>query len=154
MRSLDDTDREILSLLRMSPQETNKVLAEKLSLSEVTIAARIRAMESDGVMKVMAQRDFRAIGHQILANVDITVSGRSSRSVAHDITRIPGVAVVSTLLGDPSITMLVMAADLSALHRLVSEEIARVKGVHSTETMIFVDVVKYRSEFADFQRRD
>ena len=148
-RPLDDLDRDILSFLRATPLETNKALADKLVVSEVTIAARIRALESDRVMRVMAQRDFRAAGFHVLANVEVSVKGRSVEQVANQISKLERVALVSILIGDPSISLLVMAADLSDLQDLTIDTIAKIDGVGSIETMVFTDIIKYRSEFVN-----
>ncbi len=148
-RPLDELDHDILSFLRATPLETNKALADKLAVSEVTIAARIRALETDNVMKVMGQCDFRAAGYHVLANVDIRVSGRPVDEVASQISALERVAVVSILIGDPSITLLVMAADLADLQNLTIDTIAHIPGVRAIETMIFTEIIKYRSEFVN-----
>ena len=78
---LDDLDRAILLQLREDPQRPNKSVADSLAVTEATVAARIRAMENDGVMKIMAQQSFSAAGYEVLANVDLCVSGRAVGAV-------------------------------------------------------------------------
>ncbi|WP_158598036.1 Lrp/AsnC family transcriptional regulator [Noviherbaspirillum saxi] len=80
-RPLDELDEAILSLLRIEPLESNKTLAQKLTVSEAAIAARLRALERDGIMKVMAQCDYRAMGYDLVASVEIAVVGRKSDAV-------------------------------------------------------------------------
>ena len=118
-------------------------------MSEATIAARIRALENDRVMKVMAQRDFRAAGYHVLANVEVSVKGRSVEEVANEISRLERVALVSILIGDPAISLLVMAVDLPDLQNLTIDTIAHIEGVRSIETMVFTEIIKYRSEFVN-----
>ena len=146
-RPLDELDRDILSSLRVTPLETNKSLADKLAVSEATIASRIRALEHDRVMKVMAQCDFRAAGYHVLANVEVSVSGRLVEEVSNEISQLERVALVSILMGDPSISLLVMATDLKDLQELTMGSIAGINGVRSVETMVFTEIIKYRSEF-------
>lgn len=147
-RALDETDSRLLSCLRADPRETNKSLAEKLSVTELTVAARIRTLENDRIMKVMAQRDYRALGFNVLGNVDVWVSGRPVQSVAQDIAAIDGVATVVIMMGSPSLMLLAMAPSLPDFQTLVLERIAKVKGVRSVETLIYADIIKYQSEFA------
>jgi DNA-binding Lrp family transcriptional regulator len=147
-RALDELDRQILNCLRVEPRDANTVLAARLSVTEATIAARIRALEADSVMHVCAQRDFRAAGYDVLASVDVSVSGRSLNSVANDIAALENVGIVTLVMGDPSIMLLVMTPTLDSLHDVVSRQIARIKGVRSVETMIISEILKYRSEFA------
>ena len=66
---LDSVDLGIINRLRIDPRETNRSLAQHLSVSESTIGSRLQAMENANVMKVVAQRDFRAAGYEVLANV-------------------------------------------------------------------------------------
>ncbi len=145
---LDDLDRAILLQLREDPQRPNKSIADSLAVTEATVAARIRAMENDGVMKVMAQQSFHAAGYEVLANVDLCISGRPVHAVAEELAGIAEVAVVTINIGDPALSLLVMASSLASLQTRVMEEIANVAGVRSTETMIYADIIKYRSDFA------
>jgi DNA-binding Lrp family transcriptional regulator len=145
-RPLDELDRAILDALRASPQETNKALADKLAVSEVTIASRIRALENDRVMKVMAQCDFRAAGYHTLANFDVHIAGRSVEAVGKELAKLDGVALVSILMGDPTFALLVMAPDLAGLQAL-KESIAAIKGVQSIDVSVFSEILKYRSDF-------
>ena len=146
-RQLDELDREILDALRASPQETNKALAERLGVSEVTIASRIRTLEQDRVMKVMAQRDFRAAGYHAFASVDVHTAGRPVEAIAGDLSRLDGLALISILMGDPSFALMAMAPDLAGLQDLV-DDIGRIKGVRSVEMTPFTEIIKYRSDFA------
>jgi DNA-binding Lrp family transcriptional regulator len=147
-RQLDELDCEILGALRASPQETNKALADKLDVSEVTIATRIRALENDRVMKVMAQCDFRAAGYNTLASVDVYIAGRPVEAVAKELARLEGLALISILMGDPSFALMVMAPDLAGLQAL-KESIGAIKGVQSVDVSVFAEILKYRSDFVN-----
>ncbi|MDB5969973.1 MAG: AsnC family transcriptional regulator [Hydrocarboniphaga sp.] len=149
VHQLDATDRQILDRLKTEPRVTNKALAEELSLSEVTIASRIRAMESGKIMRVMAQRDFRTIGGEILTLVDIDVLGRTVDAVAHDLTLIENVGSVSILMGEPSIIVEIHTPDLAALEDVLLNQIAKVKGVSGTSANMILKVIKYRSEMGN-----
>ena len=145
-RPLDELDYAIVAILRSAPRETSKAIADQLSVSEVTVATRIRALETDRVIKVMAQCDFRAAGYDVLASVDLCVHGRSVEQVAKELAGIERIALVSILMGDPSISMLVMARDLVDLQDLTTNTIAAIEGVRSVETMVFSEILKYQSE--------
>lgn len=145
-RPLDELDLSILAALRSAPRETSKAIADQLAVSEATVAARIRALEQDRVIKIMAQTDFRAAGYHILASVELRTGGRSVEEVAQELAGLEQVALVSILMGDPSISLLVMAASLADLQRLTMSTIAGMRGVREVETMIFSEIIKYRSE--------
>lgn len=49
-------------------------------------------------------------------------------------------------MGDPSITLLVMAYDLADLQQLTGTTLVRIAGVRSIETFVLSEIFKYRSE--------
>ncbi|WP_076590855.1 Lrp/AsnC family transcriptional regulator [Herminiimonas arsenitoxidans] len=146
--TLDELDRNIILCLRADPRQTNKSLAAQLSVTEFTIAARIRAMEKGGVMKIMAQRDFHAAGYHVMAHVAVSVSGRPVESVARKIADIEGVAGMSIVMGDPSLLILAMAASLEELEESVIERISKVNGVRTIEVDVYTEIIKHVSEYA------
>jgi DNA-binding Lrp family transcriptional regulator len=147
-RPLDELDQAILACLRDEPQQTNKSIADKLAVTEITVSSRIRAMENDGAMKIVAQQTFRSAGHEVLANVDLIIRGRSIDALADELAGIPEIAAVTVNIGDPSLSLLVMAPSLNQLQTMVTERIAKFDGVTSVETMIYANVIKYRSDYA------
>lgn len=146
--ALDGLDRRILDSLRADPRRTNKALAAATGVGEATIAARIRALENAGIMKIMAQRDYRAAGFHVLAHVSVCVAGRSVEDVARDLGQIDGVSGISIVMGDPPLLLLAMAATLRDLEHLVHEKIASVDGVRDLDTMVYADIIKHESEYA------
>lgn len=147
-RSPDELDQRIIEALRIRPRLAVKELAAELDASEPTITSRIRAMDADGLMRICAQRDFRAAGFEVLANVDLGVRGRPLADVAREVAEIDGVAAVTVVMGDRPLMLLVIAHDLAELYRIASTQLALVEGVSSVDTLIIAEVMKYRSEFA------
>ena len=141
---LDAIDAKILDELRLEPRATSKFLAQKLKLTEVTAAARVRAMEAKGVMRVVAQLDFRAAGYHVLALVDVMVANRKIKAVAEALATIDRIGSVSVMLGDPPIIIQVQAADLADLHDLLLNHVAIIPGVEQVETNLIIDIPKWR----------
>ena len=151
---LNDLDQRLISQLRTTPRATSTALATQLKVTEATITTRIRDLERKGVMRISAQRDFRAAGFEVLAYVDISVAGRSVQLVAQDIAAIDNISIVTLVMGDPAIMLLAMATSLASLQDMVLGEIAKVSGVRGVETMIISEVLKYQSEFASLYEED
>ena len=152
LRLLDDLDRQLLACLKADPRALNTALATQLAVTEATVATRIRALEADGAMRVSAQRDFRAAGFEVLANIDVQVAGRAVGEVAADIAQLPQIAIVTTLMGSPAIMLLAMAASVADLQEVVLS-VGHVPGVAGIETMLISEVLKFQSEFASLSRR-
>lgn len=53
----DEATTQILRLLTVEPRASNKRIAECSGLSEVAVAARIKALQADNVMRVVLQQD-------------------------------------------------------------------------------------------------
>lgn len=151
-RLLDDLDRQLLTCLKADPRALNTALAAQLAVTEATVAARIRALEADGAMRVSAQRDFRAAGFEVLANIDVQVAGRAVGEVAADIAQLSQIAIVTTLMGSPAIMLLAMATTVADLQEVVLS-VGRVPGVAGIETMVISEVLKFQSEFASLSGR-
>ncbi|MFN3440249.1 MAG: Lrp/AsnC family transcriptional regulator [Acidovorax sp.] len=147
-RTLDDMDCRIIVLLRAEPRMPNTEIAAKLGIAEPTVASRIRSLETDGVIRISAQRDFRAAGYEILASVDLGVRGRPVADISKDVAAVDGVAVITVVMGERPLMLLVIARSLQELHDIVAKQLASIEGVVSVETMVISDVVKYQSEFA------
>ena len=84
LRAAAWADRKIIIMLRAAPRKLNTEMAIELAVSEATVAARIRALAADGVLRILTQRDFRAAGYEVLASVDVEVCGRSVVEAAKD----------------------------------------------------------------------
>jgi len=145
----DAIDERILDELRIEPRATSKALALKLSMTEVAVAARIKAMEAKGVMRVVAQLEFRALGYNVLALVDVMVANRKIKDVADALSKLDRVGSLTVMLGDPPIIIQVQAADLSDLHDLIINHIATIPGVEQVETNLIIDIAKWRSGSAE-----
>jgi Lrp/AsnC family transcriptional regulator for asnA, asnC and gidA len=113
-------------------------------MTEVAIASRIKSMEAKGVMRVVAQLEFRALGYNVLALVDVMVANGKIQDVADALAKLDSVGSVTIMLGDPPIIIQVQASDLPALNRLILNEIATIPGVEQVETNVIVDIAKWR----------
>lgn len=141
----DAIDEQILEELRIEPRATSKALGLKLSMTEVAVASRIRAMEAKGMMRVVAQLAFTAAGYNILALMDVMVADRKINEVAEALSRIDRVGSVTMMLGDPPIIVQVQAADSADLHDLIVNHIAMIPGVEQVETNLIIDIAKWRT---------
>ena len=145
----DSVDEQILDELRLEPRATSKALALKLSMTEVAVAARIKAMEAKGVMRVVAQLDFRTLGYNVLALIDVMVANRKINDVADALSAIDRVGSVTIMLGDPPIIVQAQAADPADLHDLIVNHIAMIPGVEQVETNLIIDIAKWRPGSAE-----
>ena len=134
--AMDDTDRQLLALLRKDARTPVATLATKLGVTRGTVSNRLRKLEDAQVIvgyTVRLRPD--AQPEQIRAWMWVLVEGNQTR------------AVIASLLGEPAVASLhdtngrwdllaEIRADTMAELSQVLERIRLIKGIRSTETNI------------------
>ena len=90
---MDETDQQLLSLLRQDARLSVATAAQKLKVSRGTVTNRIRRLEDDGVIVGYTVRLRPDVQHnQIKAWMSIAVEGNQTRAVIANLLGEPGVA--------------------------------------------------------------
>lgn len=148
MNTLSNTDRQLIEALREDGRIPNKTLAKRLGIAETTVASRMRYLQDNRIMLVTLRRDLYSKGYDLQCFADISVAGRSARSVARDLARYDSVSSVSLMLGTPEIAVTFNAVDRDDLLHVLEQEIAVVEGVARVELHTAVDIRKYQLGYA------
>ena len=142
-RPLDDLDNAIIAELRADGRVPNKMLAEKYKVSEATISSRIHALADSNVLRVIAQRDVRALGYDFMGFANIFVSGRPLRDVARDIVKIEEVASLSRVMGDPPLIAQVNGRDRHHFLSVIAEQLSTIRGVTRVNMHLTLEIVRF-----------
>ena len=146
--SLDDIDRALIEHLRSDGRMPNKRLAKHLSISEATVANRIRRLRDESVLRVLLRRDLYSKGFDLQCFAEVSVAGRAVERVASDLAGIERATSVSLLLGTPEIMLVFNAVDREDLLAVLENEIAAVEGVARVELHTAIDIRKYKPGYA------
>lgn len=149
---LDDKDHQLIALLRLDGRMAYKMLAEKTGLTESTVRGRIRRLEDNDLLRVVAVTDFEAAGFNLMLAVGVQVEGRSAADVAMDIAQFPEVFSVCQVVGTHDIECLMVAEDQEAVTALLTEKLARVTGVRRLLPAMAIDVLKNQPNWVRFDR--
>jgi Lrp/AsnC family transcriptional regulator for asnA, asnC and gidA len=144
---LDDLDKAILAALREDGRMSVTEIAQRVDASASTVRKRMRRMEAEHGLRVVAMTDYYAAGFEILLAVGIEVEGRSAESVGMELAAFPEVFCVNLTTGACALELLVGARDHGELHRFLHAEVAGVRGVARLIPAFAVDVLKYESEW-------
>ena len=139
---MDDTDRQLIALLRKDARSNVATLAAKLGVSRGTVTNRLRKLEDEQVIvgyTVRLRPD--AEPNQIRAWTWVLVEGNQTR------------AVIASLLGEPAVQALhdtngrwdllaELRADSMAELSQVLERVRLTKGIANTETSILLDTYR------------
>ncbi len=154
---MDNLDREILGLLSEDARLSPKSLASMLHAEETEVAARIRALETRGVIVkytaiVNSEQDDRT---RVEALIEVNVTpkkGEGFDSLARQIAEYPEVKGVYLMSGGYDLAVFVEDASLQRVARFVSERISTFEGVLSTATHFILK--KYKIEGAPTERAE
>jgi Lrp/AsnC family transcriptional regulator for asnA, asnC and gidA len=141
--ALDDVDRAIVRELQEDGRRPFREIARNLDLSERTIRTRVRNMQDDGVLRILAFADPYRVGHSVLAMALLRVETRAHDQIVQTLTGWPEVTYISTLLGRSDIYVQLVCSNNDELWRLVNQGLRALDGVLDTETSIEVKVHKF-----------
>ncbi len=139
---MDETDRQLLSLLRQDARRSIADLAHKLAVSRGTVTNRIAKLEDQGVIvgyTVRVRPDVQT--NEIKAWMSIAVDGNQSRAVIASLLGEPGVAILHDTNGRWDLLAELRAENLQDLGKTL-ERIRLVKGISNTETSIHLETYR------------
>ena len=142
MPALDDTDRELIALLRNDGRLPGATLARRLGVSRGTVQNRIDRLLAGGVILGFTVRlASEGDGAGVRAIMAIEVRSADTRAVVAALRRMPEVGRVHSTNGRWDLVAEIATADLAALDRALSG-IRALKAVANSETSILLSELK------------
>ena len=139
---MDETDHQLLALLRNDARLSVAALAGKLGVSRGTVTNRIRRLEDDGVIVGYTVRLRPDVQHnEIKAWMSIAVEGNQTRAVIASLLGEPGVATLHDTNGRWDLLAELRAENLQSLAKVL-ERIRLLKGISNTETSLHLETYR------------
>lgn len=143
MYEIDKVDIEIVNLLMKNGRISAAEIARNIGgISERAVRYRIDKMIDDGVIRVSAIVNPKAVGFNVVADVMLEVDADSIQEVAQLMTQYACVSYVAYAMGDTDVSVQVIARDNEDVYRFVTEVVGKTPGVRKTTTMIVPLVLK------------
>ena len=143
MYEIDKIDRDIVNLLmedgRMAASEIARRIGE---ISERSVRYRIERMVSEGVMKISAIPNPKALGFTVVADVWLVVDSGYVSAVAQSIAAFDCVTYVATSIGERDVSVQIIARSNEEIYNIVTEQFGRIPGVRKTNTSIVPIILK------------
>ena len=139
---MDETDHQLISLLRQDARLSVAALATRLGVSRGTVTNRIRKLEDDNVIvgyTVRLRPDVQR--SEIKAWMSIAVEGNQTRTVIASLLGEPGVATLHDTNGRWDLLAELSAENLQDLAKVL-ERIRLLKGISNTETSIHLETYR------------
>ncbi len=135
---MDQTDHDLIALLRQDARLTVAALAARLGVSRGTVTNRIRKLEDDQVIvgyTVKLRPD--AQPDRIRAWMGVLVEGNRTRRVVADLLGEPGVVALHDTNGRWDLLAELEARSMGELSEIL-ERVRLISGIRSTETNILL----------------
>jgi Lrp/AsnC family leucine-responsive transcriptional regulator len=134
---LDETDREIIGLLREDARRTFADLAERVSLSSPAVKRRVDRLEREGAITgYTALVDHALLGRPLQAFTELRFAGNLPvDQIAGIADGIPEVQTIFTTAGDPDALAWIRVRDVDDLKRVI-DLLRRSGRVTGTKTLM------------------
>jgi Lrp/AsnC family leucine-responsive transcriptional regulator len=146
---LDAVDLRILRELQEDGSLTNVELARRVHLSPSPCLARVKAMETAGVIRqYVALADPKAVGLGLSVFINISLKEQSRESLAGFERRIAEhdeVMECYLMTGDSDYLIRVAIADIQALERFILEQLTPIPGIEKIRSSFALKQVRYKT---------
>jgi Lrp/AsnC family transcriptional regulator for asnA, asnC and gidA len=138
--TLDDTDRAIIEQLQHDGRLPYTRLAAAVGLSEAAVRQRVQRLLDNGDMQVVAVTDPLSLGLRRMAMIGVRAEGDTT-AIVGKLEAFNDIDYLVVTAGSFDVMCEVVAEDDAALLDLTNR-IRSVPGVRSTETFIYLSLVK------------
>lgn len=138
--SLDQVDRQIVTLLVADGRMSINELAAQVHVSRATAYARVERLRSDGVITgFTATVDPAKLGYSIAALVLVNVDQGQWRDVRDAVLQLPGLEYFAFTSGGFDLVLLVRLPDISDLRDVVLVRLHDIPGIRTAQTIFVLD---------------
>jgi DNA-binding Lrp family transcriptional regulator len=140
---MDDTDRQLIALLRDDARAPVATLAKRLGVSRGTVQNRVeRLMRQGEILGFTLRLPPQAEAQRVRAVMAIAVEGERSSAVVAALRGFPEIEAVHTTNGRWDLLAELSADSLAAFSRAL-DGIRQIKGIATTETSILLATTRF-----------
>ena len=144
-RSADEIsqlDLEIIERLQEDGRRPYTRIASELGVSEAAVRARTNRLMERGVLQIVGVADPLKLGYDQMALIGVRCQGDQLLEAANAIADLPEVIYVVVTAGAFDLLIEAVCRDNEALLQFLAEKLRKVVGVTSTETFVYLRIVK------------
>ena len=139
--ALDDVSKEIIAQLQQDGRRSYSAIGKVVGLSEAAVRQRVQKLIESGVMQIVAVTDPLELGFARQAMIGIRVRGKLLE-VADRLAELDEVDYVVVTSGPYDLLVEAVCESDEHLLELLSERIRAIPGIESTETFMYLRLVK------------
>ena len=138
---LDATSKAIIEQLQRDGRRSYAEIGKAVGLSEAAVRQRVQKLTESGVMQIVAVTDPMQLGFTRQAMIGVRATGDTT-AVAARLAALPAVDYVVLTAGSFDILAEVVCESDDDLIELLNRQIRAIDGVLSTETFVYLRLVK------------
>jgi Lrp/AsnC family transcriptional regulator for asnA, asnC and gidA len=143
MYEVDAIDRAIVGMLIEDGRTSCADMARRIGgISERSVRYRLEQLLHDGVIRISAIVNPKAVGFGVTADVLLEVEPGHVQEVALRLAELEQVSYVACSTGERDLSIQFYARDNEELYRFVTEVIGHIPGVRRTTTLLVPVVLK------------
>jgi Lrp/AsnC family transcriptional regulator, regulator for asnA, asnC and gidA len=140
--ALDDLDKAIIRCLQLDGRRPYAQIGRELKVPEATVRQRAERLISRRVVQVVGVTDPLAMGFQQPALIGLKVDAVRLDEIAQKIAALDEVTYLVVTAGRFDLMCEVVCEDNDHLLRVLTEDLAKIRGIRSTETLVELRFVK------------
>ena len=142
---IDKLDRQLIDILAEDARISNRKIAGELGVTEGTVRGRIKRLQKERLIAFTAITSFGLANNTRMAIIGIQADIGQVREIAQKISDIESINAVMVMMGRFNIMAFCLFSELDQLHKISSDSILALDGVHHVETSIAVRTMKYNA---------
>jgi Lrp/AsnC family transcriptional regulator, regulator for asnA, asnC and gidA len=140
--ALDDLDKAIIRCLQLDGRRPYAQIGRELKVPEATVRQRAERLISRGIVQIVGVTDPLAMGFQQPALIGLKIDAAKLDQVAQRIAALDEVTYLVVTAGRFDLMCEVVCEDNDHLMRVLTQDLARIRGIRSTETMVELRFIK------------
>lgn len=142
MKSLDKTDRDIISYLQYDGRMPFTEIADKLGISEGAVRRRVKILTEEGVLQIVGIVEPQFLDWNAAGMIGVNVQAGTIEEAAAEIAQFPEVSYLFMASGGFDLFIEVYCRDREHFVNFLNDKLQRVPGVTRTETFMILKMYK------------
>lgn len=150
MKTIDKTDRKILTLLQQNARISMTELAEKVGLSTTPVTERVKRLEREGIISgYHARLNPQALGQNLMVFVEIKLrskSGNIFEDFRREVSMIPQILECHLVSGEYDYLIKVRLPNMSAYRDMLGNILLQLPAAAESRSYVVMEEVKEGSQ--------
>lgn len=141
-RTVTATDRAIIRLLQRNARISYAELSRATGIPESTVRRRMDRLQQRGVIEFAMLADPARLGYDLRAMIGLKIELRKLEEIAATLRAMSEVTFAGFVTGNFDVVIQVVVRSQEALVEFLTNALARIEGVKSTETFVMPYIIK------------